>query len=82
MGLRPTKAHEKTPYPASPLGHLLPQGEGWDDLPSPRGEGGGHAPPGEGVFDPAAACCTPKLRPLTQTVGLPFERLWVERNQG
>ena len=58
MGLRPTKAHEKTPHPTSSLGHLLPQGEGWDDFPSPRGEGGGHAPPGEGFFDPAVAAAT------------------------
>lgn len=53
-GLWPAKRPEKPPHPTSSLGHLLPWGEGGNDFPSPRGEGGSHVPPGEGFFDPAS----------------------------
>ena len=56
-GLWPAKRPEKPPHPTSSLGHLLPTGEGKKKragrarkitCPLRRGEGGGHAPPGEG----------------------------------
>ena len=67
----PQRGLEETPHPASSLSHLLPREKERDFcarsrapndvFPSPRGEGGGHAPPGEGSLSTLANTALPEL---------------------